>query len=172
MTFKDITPTQPTHRTRKWERACRERSIMYETKQASSCTKGGIGCRYYRQVEDKRLQMSSKLEAVRYAMTEYLYLLGKSTSKDEESTHGKPEFSSDSLDTYELPWDELTTAVLYPRDESELEWDFEDGFSEEEDLEEFDTDDSDSQETNLEESISWGPESEAGEYDRNPDRIQ
>ncbi|KAL4864642.1 hypothetical protein BDV12DRAFT_200884 [Aspergillus spectabilis] len=135
MSFKHIhcylDPTTPPHDA--VEQACRARGIKYETKQASSCTKGGIGCRYYRDVAEKRLQISKKLAAVRYALTAHLYRLGESTFKASGSNGDRPELTSDNLDTYELPWDELTSEVLYPRAESESEWLSEVSVSEDED---------------------------------------
>jgi hypothetical protein len=72
-----IDPANPPHDA--VEQACRERGIKYETKQASSCTKGGVGHRYYRYAAQKRLQMSMKLDEARYALTAYLHRLGDST---------------------------------------------------------------------------------------------
>ncbi|PKX88396.1 uncharacterized protein P174DRAFT_436247 [Aspergillus novofumigatus IBT 16806] len=90
--------------------------------EASLCTKGGIGSRYYQYVAQKRLHMSKKLEEVRYALTAYLHWLGESTRKDKTSTGDLPKLSFHDLDTYELPWDELSSAVLYPIAGSESEW--------------------------------------------------
>ncbi|KAF4212729.1 hypothetical protein CNMCM5878_000814 [Aspergillus fumigatiaffinis] len=159
-----IDPADPPHDA--VEQACRERGIKYETKQASSCTKGGIESRYYRYVVQRRLQMLNKLEEVRYALTEYLYRLGKSTFKDEASTGDRPKLSFEDLDTYELPWDKLTSAVLYPKAESESEWHSDVSSSEYED---WNTDDNASQVIDLEERRTEGSTRDVGETDRDSD---
>ncbi|KAK4245070.1 hypothetical protein C7999DRAFT_34599 [Corynascus novoguineensis] len=152
-------PADPPHH--EVERACREVGTKYETKDASSCTKGGVGCQYYRHVIEKRLQMNRKLDVVRYALTKYLSELRKSTDMDDGSTADRREMSSDDLDTddldtddldtddldtYELPWDDL-----YPEQEPDLDWRFYpeldyELFTEDWDEEELDEDDIDSQE--------------------------
>lgn len=109
------------------ERACRESGIKYETKHASFCTKGGIGRRYYQHVATKRLQMIKKLGVIRYALTEYLSVLGEPTDTDGESTARQHKLSLDDLDTYELPWSDVEWSDV---------WDDEDLFLEDEDWEE------------------------------------
>ncbi|KAF4240503.1 hypothetical protein CNMCM8980_001152 [Aspergillus fumigatiaffinis] len=159
-----IDPANPPHDA--VEQACRERAIKYETRQASSCTKGGIGSQYYRYVAQKRLQMLKKLDEVRYALTAYLHRLGESTFKDEASTGDRPKLSFDDLDTYELPWDELTSAVLYPEAESESEWHSEGPSSEYED---WNTDDTASQVIDSDDRSTEGSIRDVGAIDRDSD---
>ncbi|RYP65601.1 hypothetical protein DL769_006264 [Monosporascus sp. CRB-8-3] len=162
-------PADPPHD--EVEQACRESGRKYETKHASFCTKGGIGRRYYRHVVEKRLQMIKKLEAVRFALTEYLSRLGESTNKDGDSTADRHELSSKDLDTYELPWDELTVAVLYPEEETDSEWDYEDPFSEDEDWEEFDGHDTIRQDLDSQEGSSEDSKKDTGEYGGDSDGV-
>lgn len=99
--------------------ACKESSKRYEQKLPSSCTKGGKGRRYYQYVVKKREQMEEKLGDVRFAVGEHLKRMGKSTHKD-----GLDNFSSDDLDTYELPWDELTLSKLHEKVDADKLFDF------------------------------------------------
>jgi hypothetical protein len=162
-------PADPPHE--EVERACRERGTKYETKHASSCTKGGIGRRYYRHIKEQRLKLANliKLGAVRYALTEYLSRLRLSRDDDGFSTADPRELSSDELDTYELPWDRLTREALYPEDESDLESGSGDPFSEDEAWEEFD--DMDSQDLDSQERSSEDSKGDAEEYDGDSDGV-
>lgn len=117
-------PADPPHQ--EVEQSCRRRNRKYETKQATSCSKGGIGRRYYQHVKEERLRMLQKLQAVRFALTEYLIDLRESTGVEWNSAVNQPGLSLEDLDTYELPWDELTTEALFPDEESGSEWDDED----------------------------------------------
>lgn len=92
------------------ERACKQRGIEYETKPESSCDKGGIGLPYYRHLRNKRLQNRPKRTGIKSAMTRYLLRLqaqGPLDGGQDPTMNDWWELSSEYLDTYELPWDEL-----------------------------------------------------------------
>lgn len=99
---------QPPHR-QVWA-ACRESGKQYEEMDPWLCTKGGAGRRYYRYVEQKRQRMKKKLKRVRFALTEYLESM--ENGMPEDGADGR-HLSSDDLDTYEPPWQELTLESLY-----------------------------------------------------------
>lgn len=109
-----------------WEvyQACRKSGKRYEERPHSSCTKGGLGRRYYRYVVEKREQMEEKLVDIRFAVREYLIRMGKSTHDDGDFPVGVDDLSSEDLDTYELPWDELTRDKLYGDVDADRFFDF------------------------------------------------
>lgn len=51
-------PAEPPHT--KVEQACKERGVMYKTKPASKCTKGGHGGQYYRYVRVSRARAGTR----------------------------------------------------------------------------------------------------------------
>lgn len=88
--------------------ACGKTGKRYEEIRPSSCTKGGRGRRYYRYVVEKRQQMEERLGDIRFAVGEYLQRMGRSTHDNGDFPVGPDDLSSEDLDTYELPWHELT----------------------------------------------------------------
>jgi hypothetical protein len=61
--------------------------------------------------------MEGKMVGVKFAVTEYLSRLeGGLAFKDRFLRGPRLDLSSDDLDTYELPWDELAPEVLYPNE--------------------------------------------------------
>ncbi|KAI6080130.1 hypothetical protein F4821DRAFT_252239 [Hypoxylon rubiginosum] len=94
------------------EQICQEMGVNYETIRALSCAKGGLGRRYYSYVKGKRLENVDKLETIRYALSQYLYKLRDPDYQGREDAD-PPQISLDDLDTYELPWDELTKKASY-----------------------------------------------------------
>lgn len=107
------------------EQACRRSGRKYESMPASLCKKGGIGSAYYRQVEENRLQMGQKLGKIRYAVREYLSRLRERAADHRDATVHPHELSLEDLDTYELPWEDLTAETLYPDTDNDMELDYE-----------------------------------------------
>jgi hypothetical protein len=73
--------------------ACRKSSKRYKQKLPSSCTKGGIGRRYYRCVVEKRQQMEEKPGDISFAVGEYSKRMGKSTHDDGDFPVGLDDLS-------------------------------------------------------------------------------
>jgi hypothetical protein len=94
------------------ERACKESGITYETKDVSSLTHGGVAHPHYKNTEKKRLQMDIKMDEVRVVITEHLHRLRRATSGDAGNTDTQEKFTTDDLDSYELPWEELYQSAL------------------------------------------------------------
>lgn len=170
-------PANPPHE--EVERACRARGIKYETRSSSSCIKGGIGRRYYRNTLEKRSN-NKKVEPLRYALNAYLGGSSYTDSGDSfsdisgDDPDDKPKLSLEDLDTYELPWDKLTEAYLFPEEEkfeSVVEYD-EDSSSEDEDLEGLlYTEESESQSINADEKQYLKSERDIREYDSSSDGV-
>jgi hypothetical protein len=119
-------PADPPHD--EVERACRESGRRYETLAASSCTKGGLGRPYYRERKEERDENNWMMSRVGRALVTHLTRLRREAGDAEGGSAAvigidRSGLSSEDLDTYELPWDELCPEEQYGSEcEIALDW--------------------------------------------------
>lgn len=69
---------------------------------------------------------ATKVMRERYDMSKTTIHDWSACQHSQNSAVDQPGLSLEDLDTYELPWDELTTEAFFPDEESGSEWDDED----------------------------------------------
>lgn len=82
------------------ERVCNAVGTAFEPKFWLSCSRGGWGCRYYRDVRERRELMGRKMQGATWVVARCL-----------NPTPGVS-LSIEDLETYEIPWDEFLVGGL------------------------------------------------------------
>jgi hypothetical protein len=118
-------PAEPPHT--KVEQACKEWGVMYKTKPASKCTKGGRGGQYYRYVRVTRTRAGTRrwlrkslklyLEKSRGWARDHRDCLVYRVTGRLDTTAAIEGLSTEELDTYELEW-----YKLLPEEEHIYDW--------------------------------------------------
>ncbi|KAF2500556.1 hypothetical protein BU16DRAFT_578488 [Lophium mytilinum] len=112
-------PADPPHEA--VERVCRDRGVQFRAVRGELLTRGGMGLRYRKYIEKSRREMIQQTARLRFALREHLARLGEARAADAGLGPEQTELLSDDLDSYELPWEELTPQALYPEYRLEVE---------------------------------------------------